>query len=135
VISRDDVFMTQRTCSLRHLDDGTAAVGSQRVRVTVTSQRSAERIAANGCGSASNFTRYRGTLPSSASKITVAVASPIPFRERSRLPVARRPDSPGWSAEIVSAARRKRQRRDTSAPAIAPVGTRFASAPPRLHDV
>src|SRR6185436_14402199 len=45
VIGRDDVLVTQRTRSARHLDDGTAAIGPERVRVTVTSQRSPERIA------------------------------------------------------------------------------------------
>jgi hypothetical protein len=47
VIGHDDVLVTQRTRSVRHLDDGAAAVGPERVRVTVASQRSAERIAGN----------------------------------------------------------------------------------------
>ena len=45
VIGHDDVLVTQRTRSVRHLDDGTAAIGPERVRVTVASQRSPERIA------------------------------------------------------------------------------------------
>ena len=47
VIGHDDVLVTQRTRSVRHLNDGTAAVGPERVRVTVTSQRSPKRIARN----------------------------------------------------------------------------------------
>ena len=47
MIGRDDVLVTQRTRSVRHLDDGTAAVGPERVRVTVTSQHPPERIAGN----------------------------------------------------------------------------------------
>jgi hypothetical protein len=47
VIGHDDLLVTQRTRSVRHLDDGTTAVGSERVRVTVTSQRPPERIAGN----------------------------------------------------------------------------------------
>src|SRR3712207_6174653 len=44
VISHDDVLVPQRTRSVRYLDDGTAAIGPERVRVTVTSQRSPERV-------------------------------------------------------------------------------------------
>ncbi len=47
MISHHDVLVTQRTRSVRHLDDRTAAVRPDRVRVTVTSQRSPERIAGN----------------------------------------------------------------------------------------
>src|SRR5918992_447445 len=47
VIGHDDVLVTQRTSGVRHLDDGTAAVGPQRVRVAVTSQGAPERIAGN----------------------------------------------------------------------------------------
>src|SRR3954451_19529426 len=37
VIARDDVLMTQRTRSVRHLDDRAAAVRPQRMRVAITS--------------------------------------------------------------------------------------------------
>src|SRR4029453_3945323 len=47
VIGHDDVLVTQRTGPVRHVDDRTAAVGPERVRVTVTAQRSTERIAGN----------------------------------------------------------------------------------------
>ena len=47
VIGHDDVLMTQRTRRVRHLDDGTATIGPQRMRVTVTPQRPAKRIAGN----------------------------------------------------------------------------------------
>ena len=46
------------------------------------------------------------TLPVSDYRITASGASPIPFRERSRLLVAMRSKSPDASAETVSAARR-----------------------------
>src|SRR5215212_2618573 len=44
VIGHDDVLVPQRTRRMGHLDDRTAAVGPERVRVTVTSQRASQRI-------------------------------------------------------------------------------------------
>ena len=100
MIGHGDVLVTQRTRSVRHLDDGTAAVGPG-VRDSHP-QRSprASPATANGGGSDSNFARYAGTLLPSASRITASVASPIPFRERSRSLVAMCSNSPGSSAEI-----------------------------------
>jgi len=47
MVGHHDVLVAQRTRGVRHLDDRAAAVGPQRVRVTVTSQHSPELIAGN----------------------------------------------------------------------------------------
>src|SRR5919112_4594567 len=58
VIGHDDVLVPQRTRRMRHLDDRTAAVGPERVRVTVTLQRASQRIT-----SGSKRLRLRFQLP------------------------------------------------------------------------
>ena len=55
VIGHHDVLVAQRTRSVRHLDDRAAAVGPQRVRVTVPAQRVPQRITGHRKGSRLGF--------------------------------------------------------------------------------
>ena len=109
VIGHDDVLMTQRTRSVRHLDDRTATVGPQRVRVTVSAQRFPERIAGNRKGRRLRF-QLREVSGDLCPPVLPGSRSPslhrFPSGSEARWVVARCSSSPGSSAAIVSAARR-----------------------------